>query len=97
MKTRSAVECRPRSSSGPPGVFAAFDNRVEPRGEIALTVETKQRPVTLVGSHLLVATGRRPNTDDLCLDKAGVGVDSHGNVYAGLTVDRSVDKFVRLH
>jgi len=26
----------------------------------------------------------------------GVGVDSQGNVYAGLTVDRSVDKFVRL-
>jgi DNA-binding beta-propeller fold protein YncE len=25
----------------------------------------------------------------------GVGVDSHGNIYAGLTVDRSVDKFVR--
>ncbi len=27
----------------------------------------------------------------------GVGVDSRGNVYAGLTVDRSVDKFVRQH
>jgi len=26
----------------------------------------------------------------------GVGVDSHGNVYAGLTVDRSVDKFIRV-
>jgi len=25
----------------------------------------------------------------------GVGVDSRGNIYAGLTVDRSVDKFVR--
>jgi sugar lactone lactonase YvrE len=25
----------------------------------------------------------------------GVGVDSHGNIYAGLTVDRSVDRFVR--
>jgi DNA-binding beta-propeller fold protein YncE len=26
----------------------------------------------------------------------GVGVDSHGDIYAGLTVDRSVDKFVRV-
>jgi hypothetical protein len=26
----------------------------------------------------------------------GVGVDSRGNLYAGLTVDRSVDKFVRV-
>ena len=25
----------------------------------------------------------------------GVGVDSRGDIYAGLTVDRSVDKFVR--
>jgi DNA-binding beta-propeller fold protein YncE len=25
----------------------------------------------------------------------GVGIDSHGNIYAGLTVDHSVDKFVR--
>ena len=25
----------------------------------------------------------------------GIGVDSHGDIYAGLTVDRSVDKFVR--
>jgi len=27
----------------------------------------------------------------------GVGVDSRGDIYAGLTVDRSVDKFVRQH
>jgi DNA-binding beta-propeller fold protein YncE len=27
----------------------------------------------------------------------GVGVDSRGNIYAGLTVDHSVDKFMRLH
>jgi pyruvate/2-oxoglutarate dehydrogenase complex dihydrolipoamide dehydrogenase (E3) component len=35
---------------------------------------------TIVGSHLLVATGRRPNTDDLDLDVAGVEVDDHGYV-----------------
>ncbi len=27
----------------------------------------------------------------------GVGVDSHGDIYAGLTVNRSVDKFMRKH
>jgi len=26
----------------------------------------------------------------------GIGVDSRGDVYAGLTVDRGVDKFVRV-
>jgi pyruvate/2-oxoglutarate dehydrogenase complex dihydrolipoamide dehydrogenase (E3) component len=30
------------------------------------------------GTHLLVATGRRPNTDDLCLDAAGVEIDERG-------------------
>jgi pyruvate/2-oxoglutarate dehydrogenase complex dihydrolipoamide dehydrogenase (E3) component len=32
------------------------------------------------GSHLLVAAGRRPNTDDLGLDKAGVITDSRGYI-----------------
>ncbi len=34
----------------------------------------------LRGSHLLVATGRRPNTDDLGLDRAGVGRDERGYI-----------------
>jgi pyruvate/2-oxoglutarate dehydrogenase complex dihydrolipoamide dehydrogenase (E3) component len=32
------------------------------------------------GSHLLVATGRRPNTDDLGLEDAGIAVDSSGYI-----------------
>jgi pyruvate/2-oxoglutarate dehydrogenase complex dihydrolipoamide dehydrogenase (E3) component len=35
---------------------------------------------TVEGSHLLVATGRRPNTDDLGLDRAGVATDPRGYV-----------------
>lgn len=34
----------------------------------------------IAGSHLLVAIGRRPNTDDLGLDNAGVETDGRGNV-----------------
>ncbi len=34
--------------------------------------------VALTGSHLLVATGRRPNTDDLGLDAAGLAADPRG-------------------
>ena len=34
----------------------------------------------VVGSHLLLAVGRRPNTDDLGLDKAGIAVDERGNI-----------------
>ncbi len=32
------------------------------------------------GSHLLLAVGRRPNTDDLGLTQAGVAVDKHGYI-----------------
>ena len=34
----------------------------------------------LAGSHLLIATGRRPNTDDLGLDRAAVKRDERGYV-----------------
>jgi pyruvate/2-oxoglutarate dehydrogenase complex dihydrolipoamide dehydrogenase (E3) component len=34
----------------------------------------------IVGSHLLMAIGRRPNTDDLGLEKAGVQTDSRGHI-----------------
>ena len=34
----------------------------------------------VVGSHVLLAIGRKPNTDDLGLDKAGIDLDKHGYV-----------------
>jgi pyruvate/2-oxoglutarate dehydrogenase complex dihydrolipoamide dehydrogenase (E3) component len=34
----------------------------------------------VVGTHVLVASGRRPNTDDLGLDKAGIATDKHGYI-----------------
>ena len=34
----------------------------------------------IVGSHVLLATGRRPNTDDLGLERAGIDVDPHGYI-----------------
>ncbi len=43
---------------------------------IALTVSGQ----TVAGSHLLVATGRRPNTQALDLARAGVTCDAHGNI-----------------
>ncbi|HME24648.1 MAG TPA: FAD-containing oxidoreductase [Acetobacteraceae bacterium] len=50
-----------------------------PRGvEIGLTDAGK--PVSVEGSHLLLAVGRRPNTDDLGLDRAGVAVDARGYI-----------------
>jgi pyruvate/2-oxoglutarate dehydrogenase complex dihydrolipoamide dehydrogenase (E3) component len=46
----------------------------------AVTITSGNRTETLTGTHLLAATGRRPNTDDFGLDKAGVATDSHGYV-----------------
>ena len=50
-------------------------------GQIALTLDGADgSPSRLTGSHLLVATGRRPSTDDLGLEKAGVETDNRGFV-----------------
>ncbi|WP_422747320.1 FAD-containing oxidoreductase [Mycobacterium sp. WMMD1722] len=43
------------------------------------------------GSHLLLAVGRRPNTDDLGLDAAGVQTDERGNVVVDDELRTSVE------
>ena len=53
--------------------------RLEKRdGGVAMHVSCEQEPRDIVGSHLLVAVGRVPNTDDLGLDQAGVATDARG-------------------
>ena len=47
-------------------------------GSIQLEVESPQGPTTQMGSHLLVATGRVPNSDTLNLAAAGIQTDKHG-------------------
>jgi len=47
---------------------------------IAVSLETVQGQAEIEGSHLSVAIGRRPNTDDLGLDKAGIAVDARGYI-----------------
>ena len=55
--------------------------RVENRGgKVAVAVTIKDEVSEVIGSHLLVAIGRRPNTDDLGLDHAGVATDERGYV-----------------
>lgn len=55
--------------------------RVEKRGdEILLQMESPRGQQTFSGSHLLVATGRTPNTDDLGLDQAGIATDERGYI-----------------
>ncbi|HEX9132703.1 MAG TPA: mercuric reductase [Ktedonobacteraceae bacterium] len=49
-------------------------------GNIELTVRITGGERTLMGSHLLVATGRVPNTDWLNLEAAGVQTDKRGYI-----------------
>src|SRR5690349_5717745 len=52
----------------------------EAPGGIRLTVRTPEGERMLDGSHLLVAIGRTPNTDDLGADAAGIQLDKHGYI-----------------
>jgi pyruvate/2-oxoglutarate dehydrogenase complex dihydrolipoamide dehydrogenase (E3) component len=48
--------------------------------EVIVTLDCTNGSPEVNGSHLLLAVGRRPNTDDLGLEKAGVSVDQHGYI-----------------
>ena len=55
--------------------------QVEKRGTgIAVKLDCAGSPREVEGSHLLLAVGRVPNTDDLGLDKAGVKIDARGYI-----------------
>jgi pyruvate/2-oxoglutarate dehydrogenase complex dihydrolipoamide dehydrogenase (E3) component len=45
-------------------------------GEISAGFTSKTDKQSVIGSHLLLAAGRRPNTDDLGLEQAGVAVNA---------------------
>ena len=47
---------------------------------IAVTIESAGTRSQVDGSHLLLAVGRRPNTDDLGLERAGVVTDARGYI-----------------
>lgn len=54
---------------------------VEPRGDkIAMRVKCEPEPEEVVGTHLLLAVGRIPNTEDLGLEAAGVEMDERGYI-----------------
>jgi pyruvate/2-oxoglutarate dehydrogenase complex dihydrolipoamide dehydrogenase (E3) component len=54
-------------------------------GNVAVTIDTGGASNVVEGTHILVATGRRPNTADLGLEAAGIAVEKKGiTVDAGL-------------
>ena len=66
------------------GIDVRVDSKVigvEKAGNsITAKIESTGRISQVAGTHILVATGRRPNTDDLGLDKAGIATDARGYI-----------------
>jgi pyruvate/2-oxoglutarate dehydrogenase complex dihydrolipoamide dehydrogenase (E3) component len=61
--------------------LAAECIRFEPRGtDVCVGVNCKIGEPEIVGSHVLLAVGRRPNTDDLGLEAANIEVDKRGYI-----------------
>src|SRR5438094_7366349 len=65
MKIRLGAEC------------SGFEKRGD---KVAVQVDCSSGDKTVIGSHILLAVGRVPNTNDLGLEHAGIKVDKHGYV-----------------
>jgi len=59
-------------------------------GSVKVSVASELEPKTISGTHLLAAVGRRPNTDDLGLDKAGVETDKLGFIRVNSRLETNV-------
>ncbi len=57
--------------------------------EILLTVKVNGANRSLKGTHLLVATGRRPNTEKLNLTAAGIATGDHGYIHVNDKLETS--------
>ncbi len=81
-------------------LFNARTTEVERAGDsIVLSLEVTSHDIpsakktstgAITGSHLLVATGRTPNTDDLGLDKVGIAIDAHGFIQVNGRLETNV-------
>ncbi len=59
-------------------------------GQVRVRLDCHEGAREVSGSHLLLAVGRRPNTDDLGLEKAGIEVDGRGHIVVDDQLQSSV-------
>lgn len=75
-----AVQCV-LENEGVRFLLNAKATKVERRGEgVVVHVEQEEGVREVEGSHLLIAAGRRPNTDKLGVEKAGIELDEDGYI-----------------
>ena len=60
-------------------------------GRVRLTVDSGNGESEISGSHLLVATGRVPNTDSLSLQAAGIATDAKGFILTNDKLETNVE------
>ena len=59
-------------------------------GVVAVHVTCEEGPPDVLGTHVLLAVGRTPNTSDLGLDRAGVAIDERGYIVVDDQLQTSV-------
>lgn len=59
-------------------------------GRVVVGVDCQDGSPEVAGTHALLAVGRRPNTDDLGLEAAGVAMDERGYIVTGDELQTSV-------
>ncbi len=69
---------------------ARTDSVQTKNGSITLSYKLPAGESEVMGSHVLVATGRTPNTDDLGLDKAGIATNKDGSIQVNARLETSV-------
>ena len=72
-------------------VVVNADNIQFAKQDSGFTVTPRDGAEPIAGSHLLVAVGRQPNTDDLGLDAAGVQTDGRGYIVVDDELRTTVD------
>lgn len=77
------------------GIDIFFQTNIEKittfsKGKIQVDITSKNQKTSVSGSHLLVATGRSPNTGDLGLEAAGVEIDDRGFIKVNEKLQTSV-------
>jgi pyruvate/2-oxoglutarate dehydrogenase complex dihydrolipoamide dehydrogenase (E3) component len=63
---------------------------IEKDGGVGVGLDCLQGEPEVLGSHVLLAMGREPNTDDLGLEKAGISTDARGFIKVNDRLETSV-------